>query len=85
MKDLYNISNLDEVTSVLLWHKEIYEYLKSNVLNDRSNARISNFQILNTLRAKGSVKIFSEQFKSFITGLSTHNDNEERLFVCKCN
>ena len=53
--------------------------------DDRSNARISDVQILDTLRAKGSVKIFSEQFKAFTTGLSEHHDNEERLFVCKCS
>lgn len=53
--------------------------------NDRSNARISDIQILNTLNQKGSIKTFSEQFKAFTTGKSEHLDNEERLFVCKCN
>lgn len=53
--------------------------------NDRSNARISDTEILDTLQAKGTVKTFSEQFKAFTTGKSEHLDNEERLFVCKCN
>ena len=53
--------------------------------NDRSNARISDTEILETLQAKGTVKTFSEQFKAFTTGKSEHLDNEERLFVCKCN
>ena len=53
--------------------------------NDRSNARISDTEILTTLQAKGTVKTFSEQFKAFTTGKSEHLDNEERLFVCKCN
>ena len=52
--------------------------------NDRSNARISDTEILTTLQAKGTVKTFSEQFKAFTTGKSEHLDNEERLFVCKC-
>lgn len=52
--------------------------------NDRSNARITDVQLLETLKTKGSVKIFSEQFKAFTTGKSNHLDNEERLFVCKC-
>jgi len=52
--------------------------------NDRSNARISDTEILTTLQAKGTVKTFSEQFKAFTTGKSEHPDNEERLFVCKC-
>ena len=53
--------------------------------NERSNARISDKEILNTLQSKGNVKTFSEQFKAFTTGKSEHLDNEERLFVCKCN
>ena len=57
----------------------------ANKGNDRSNARISDTQILDTLQLKGSVKVFSEQFKAFTTGKSKHIDNEERLFVCKCN
>ena len=57
----------------------------ANKGNDRSNARISDTQILETLKSKGSVKTYSEQFKAFTTGKSEHLDNEERLFVCKCN
>ena len=57
----------------------------ANKGNDRSNARISDTQILETLKSKGSVKTYSEEFKAFTTGKSEHLDNEERLFVCKCN
>lgn len=57
----------------------------ANKGNDRSNARISDAQILETLQTKGAVKTFSEQFKAFTTGKSEHLDNEERLFVCKCD
>ena len=53
--------------------------------NERSNARISDKEILNTLQSKGTVKTFSEKLKAFTTGKSEHLDNEERLFVCKCN
>lgn len=53
--------------------------------NDRSNARISDDEILETLKTKGTVKVFSEKFKAFTTGKSEHSDNEERLFVCKVN
>lgn len=38
MKDLDNNSNLDEVASVLLGYKEMYEYLKSNVLHEYHKA-----------------------------------------------
>ncbi|HAZ96230.1 MAG TPA: hypothetical protein DCW73_03065 [Treponema sp.] len=51
--------------------------------NDRSNARISDSQILETLENKGEVKTFSQPLKAFTTGKSEHSDNEERLFVCK--
>ena len=53
--------------------------------NDRSNARISDTEIIATLEKKGKVDVFSEQFKAFTTGKSEHLDNEERLFVCKVN
>lgn len=53
--------------------------------NDRSNARISDTEIMETLSKKGKVDVFSEQFKAFTTGKSEHLDNEERLFVCKVN
>lgn len=52
--------------------------------NDRSNARISDIQILNVLKAKGDVHIFSEDYKAFTTGKSNHKDNKERLFLCVC-
>lgn len=34
---------------------------------------------------KGKVKVFSKQYKSFTTGKSDRQDNEERLFLCECN
>lgn len=52
--------------------------------NDRSNARISDSEILRTLESKGEVKVFARPLKAFTTGKSEHLDNEERLFVCKC-
>jgi len=76
-KDL--IENLDAKYIVVSYNN------MANKGNDRSNARISDTQILSTLKSKGTVKTFSEQFKAFTTGKSEHLDNEERLFVCKCN
>ncbi len=52
--------------------------------NDRSNARISDAEILHTLECRGEVKVFSQVLKAFTTGKSEHFDNEERLFVCTC-
>ncbi|MCI5524374.1 MAG: DNA adenine methylase [Spirochaetia bacterium] len=53
----------------------------ANKENDRLNARISDTQILDTLKSKGSVKTFSEQFKAFTTGRSEHLDNEEKFIA----
>ncbi len=52
--------------------------------NARSNARISNDEILSSLKKRGKVQIFSEYYKTFTTGKSERNDNQERLFLCKC-
>lgn len=53
--------------------------------NNRSNAKISDEDILDILGKKGEVKIFSQKYKSFTTGKSNIQDNEERLFLCVCN
>lgn len=52
--------------------------------NDRSNAKISDVDIMEILQEKGEVKVFSKKYKSFTTGKSNIQDNEERLFLCKC-
>lgn len=52
--------------------------------NDRSNAKISDEDIMRILSAKGTVKIFSTEYKAFTTGKSDIEDNEERLFLCTC-
>lgn len=55
----------------------------SNKGNDRSNAKISDEDILKVLQKKGKVKIFEKDYKSFTTGKSDINDNAERLFLCE--
>lgn len=52
--------------------------------NDRSNAKLPDFEILRILKAKGKVKVFSQDYKAFSTGKSNIEENAERLFVCKC-
>ncbi len=52
--------------------------------DDRSNARISDDDIMRILSAKGSVKVFSENYKAFTAGKSDIEDNQERLFLCVC-
>lgn len=55
----------------------------ANSGNARSNARISDADILRILSAKGSVKIFSKAYRAFSAGKSAKRLNEERLFLCK--
>lgn len=52
--------------------------------NDRSNARISDEEIMEILSKKGTVKIFEEDYKLFTTGSTEINNNKERLFLCIC-
>lgn len=51
---------------------------------DRSNARISDDDIMRILQKKGDVKVFSEDYKAFSTGKSDIKENQERLFLCTC-
>lgn len=53
--------------------------------NERSNAKISDDVIMSVLSEKGKVEVFSESYKAFTTGKSNIDDNEERLFLCKCD
>ena len=52
--------------------------------NERSNAKISDDDIMRILKKKGTVKVFTEEYKAFSTGKSDITDNQERLFLCKC-
>ena len=51
--------------------------------NDRSNAKISDEDIWETMQLKGQVQVFSRNYKAFTTGKSDIEDNEERLFLCE--
>ena len=52
--------------------------------NERSNAKISDDDIMRILNKKGSVKVFAEDYKAFSTGKSDIKENQERLFLCTC-
>lgn len=52
--------------------------------NSRSNAKISDQDIMRILKNKGTVKVFSENYKAFSAGKSNISDNVERLFLCTC-
>lgn len=49
--------------------------------NGRSNAKISNEEILNILSKRGKVKIFSTPFRAFTTGKTRLDDHKELLYL----
>ncbi len=51
--------------------------------NGRSNAKISDEDIMRILSKKGKVTIFESDYKTFSTGKSDIKDNKERLFLCE--
>ncbi len=51
--------------------------------DDRSNARMSDDEILQILNNKGDVEIFEKDYKAFTTGKSNGENNAERIFYCK--
>ena len=52
--------------------------------NDRSNARISDDDIMAILSRKGDVKVFTLDYRAFSAGKSNIKENKERLFLCSC-
>jgi len=51
--------------------------------NGRSNAKISDEQIIKSLSQRGIVKVFEQEYKEFNTGKEKRNDNKERIFFVK--
>ena len=51
--------------------------------NNRSNAKISDEDIMRILSKKGKVTVFESNYRSFSTGKSDIKDNKERLFLCE--
>lgn len=89
LKSEYCTSNATQVFADLIKNiKAKYILLSYNNMgnkgNDRSNARISDQDILTILSAKGKVSIFSQGYKAFTAGKSNIQGNEERLFLCEC-
>ena len=52
--------------------------------DSRSNAKISDKEIIRILENKGVVKAFNKRYKPFSAGKSNISENIERLFVCIC-
>lgn len=50
----------------------------------RSNAKISNEEIMEVLNNKGTVKVFEINYNAFTTGKTKINDHKELLYLCEC-
>ena len=48
----------------------------------RSNAKISNEEIIEILSKRGSVKIFNIDYNTYNTGKTDINDHQELLYLC---
>lgn len=51
-------------------------------LQVRSNAKISDEDILRILSARGDVKVFTTDYRPFSAGKGENTGNQERLFLC---
>lgn len=51
-------------------------------LNARSNAKISDDDIMDILGERGPVQVFTTSYRPFTTGRGENADNQERLFLC---
>ncbi|MFW3364700.1 DNA adenine methylase [Aerococcus viridans] len=51
--------------------------------NARSNAKISNEEIIDILKQRGKVQVFESSFNPFTTGKSVIEDHKELLYLCE--
>ena len=56
-----------------------------NKINSRSNAKISDTEIIEILESKGKLFIYEKDFNVFTTGKTYLSEHKERLFVCEVN
>lgn len=51
--------------------------------DQRSQARISDHEIISALERRGALKVYEKEFRQFTTGKSSKDDLKERIFFCK--
>ncbi|CAC9549353.1 UPF0758 family protein [uncultured Gammaproteobacteria bacterium] len=88
IKSNYCLKNATRAFSNLINHANckhiLFSYNNTQDSKDgRSNARISDNDILHILSNKGKVDIFERDYKAFTTRKSSSNDNIERVFYCE--
>ena len=90
IKSSYCLKNATQAFEDLIIHANckhiLFSYNNTGISKDgRSNARISDNDILRILKNKGEVEIFERDYKAFTTGQSNGDGNAERIFYCKVN
>jgi len=85
LKSGYNQKNaIDFFEDLILNAKTKYILLSYNNMGNkghsRSNARMSDEDILRVLSQRGKVEIFEKEYKEFTTGKSKRGENKERVF-----
>jgi adenine-specific DNA-methyltransferase len=88
IKSAYCLKNATQAFEDLIGNADCKHILLSyNNTGDskdgRSNARISDNDILRILKNKGEVEVFERDYKAFTTGKSDGEGNAERIFYCK--
>ena len=88
IKSDYCLKNATRAFSDLITHADCKHILLSynntgNSKDGRSNARMTDDEILQILNEKGDVEIFEKSYKAFTTGKSNGENNAERIFYCK--
>ena len=53
--------------------------------NDRSNAKITDEQMIEILQRRGVVTVYEKGYQCFNTGKTQLDDHKERIFLCKVN
>ena len=88
IKSSYCLKNATQAFEDLIINAKCKHILLSynntgNSKHGRSNARISDSDILRILKNKGEVEIFERDYKAFTAGKSNGDGNAERIFYCK--
>lgn len=74
-KDL--IESLAKICKVL-----VVTYNNTYGANARSNARLSDREIMDILESRGKTQIFEYDFKPFTSGKGKLSNHKERIFIC---
>lgn len=88
IKSIYCLKNASQAFEDLIRNANckhiLLSYNNTGVSKDgRSNARISDNEILRILKNKGEIEIFERDYRAYTAGKSIDDGNVERIFYCK--